>query len=127
MATTDLRLLLLASLSGGLMVGCTTAASPPQQTPTSTVAVQEARALVTPIPPPTTATPVPFTPDVTQRHSAGVPLPFAPGARNVVVTYTPAPAGGALVKSGFAMVSVGDNYFYPDEVHVTVGTTLLWT
>jgi len=23
-------------------------------------------------------------------------------------------------------VSVGDNYFYPDEVHVTVGSTVEW-
>jgi plastocyanin len=24
------------------------------------------------------------------------------------------------------MVSVGDNYFYPDELHVTPGTTIEW-
>ena len=53
-----------------------------------------------------------FTPETSPRDANGVPLPNALGARNVVVTYTPVrPGGGALIKSGNAMVSVGDNYF----------------
>ena len=81
----------------------------------------------TPSPIPPTLTPVPgFTPETTQRNSAGVPLPSAPGARSVVVTYTPVPPGGTQARSGFVTVSVGDNYFYPDELHVTTGTLVEW-
>jgi plastocyanin len=63
---------------------------------------------------------------VTQRNAAGVPLPDAPGARSVVVTYTPVPSGASQVKSGFLTVTVGDNYFYPEELRVTVGSTIEW-
>ena len=80
---------------------------------------------VTPVPP--TGTPVVgFTPEPSPRDANGIPLPNAAGARNVVVTYTPAPPAGPAPKSGTAMVSVGDNYFYPDELHVTPGTTIEW-
>jgi plastocyanin len=63
---------------------------------------------------------------VTQRNSAGVPLAAAPGARSVVVTYTPVPNAATQVRSGLVTVAVGDNYFLPDELHVTVGTTVEW-
>ena len=42
------------------------------------------------------------------------------------MTYTPVPVGGPPPKSGSAVVSVGDNYFEPDELHVTAGTTIEW-
>jgi plastocyanin len=66
-----------------------------------------------------------FTPEITQRNSAGVPLPAAPGARSVV-TYTPVSSVATQLKSGVADVGVGDNYFLPDELHVTAGTIVEW-
>ncbi len=44
----------------------------------------------------------------------------------MVVTYTPVPTGAPAVKSGLINVGVGDNYFDPDEVRVTVGSTVQW-
>jgi plastocyanin len=44
----------------------------------------------------------------------------------VVVTYTPAPAGTPQPKSRPVAVGVGDNYFYPQEVRVTIGSTVEW-
>ena len=55
-----------------------------------------------------------------------MPLPAAPGARSVVVTYTPVPSGATQPKSGVVTVSIGDNYFVPDELHVTAGTIVEW-
>ena len=76
---------------------------------------------------PSTVTPLAgFTPETTQRNSAGVPLPAAPGARSVVVTYTPVPSGATKVELTSVTVSVGDNYFYPEELHVTAGTIVEW-
>jgi plastocyanin len=110
------------------MLACATA--PPVPTPAP---AQEQRVLATATLVPTAtsipATPTPaigFTPEATQRNSAGVPLPNAPGARSVVVTYTPVADAGIQVKSGFVTVGVGDNYFLPDEVHVTTGTIVEW-
>ena len=111
----------LASATG-VMLACSAAPSAPTAVP-----VREQRVLATPTPNSPTATPViGFTPEVTQRNSAGVPLPAAPGARSVVVTYTPVADTGIQVKSGFVTVGVGDNYFLPDELHVTAGTIVEW-
>jgi plastocyanin len=121
MTTTDPRVSIALAMATGLMLGCAANIGAPPQTPAAPTAV-----LATPTVGPPTATPAPgFTPEVTQRNSAGVPLPAAPGARSVVVTYTPVP-NTIQVKSGVVTVSIGDNYFEPDEVHVTVGTTVEW-
>jgi len=126
--TNSLQLLRLGvSLSCAGMVACTTGTAGVQPSATNPARIQVTSVLPTVTPLPATATPeVGFTPESTQRNEAGVPLPFAPGARSVVVTYTPAPAGGTVIKSGYAMVSVGDNYFYPDTLTVTVGSTIEW-
>jgi plastocyanin len=111
----------------GLMFACGVYPSAPQEAPTAPVTVQGAGGIPTPSANPPTLTPGPgFTPEVTQRNSAGVPLPAAAGARNVVVTYTPIPSGASHVNSVFASVVVGDNYFSPDEVYLTVGSTVEW-
>jgi len=111
----------------GLMFACGANPSAPQEAPTGLAPVQGALAVPTSSPNPPTVTPGPgFTPEVTQRNSAGAPLPAAPGARNVVVTYTPVPSGATQVRSEFVTVSVGDNYFYPDEVRLTLGSTVEW-
>jgi plastocyanin len=111
-----------------VFLGCGVTAPVPPEVPTAPAVVQQARALPTssPIIPPT-VTPLPgFTPEATQRNDAGVPLPAAPGAHSVVVTYTPVPNGITQVKSGFVTVSVGDNYFFPTELRVTAGTIVEW-
>ena len=111
----------------GLLCACAGSPNTAPSAPTPEAVVQEAPTVPIPSSPPATTTPAPgFTPQVTERNSAGVPLPFAPGAVNVVVTYTPVPSGAALAKSGLITVSVGDNYFYPQEVRVTVGSTVEW-
>jgi plastocyanin len=108
------------------MLACTANAGVPPAASAS-VPIRATSIVSTPTPLAVTATPViGFTPETTQRNAAGVPLPFAPGSVNVVVTYTPVPAGASLIKSGYAMVSLGDNYFYPDEVRITVGSTIEW-
>jgi len=108
-------------------VACAVAPSAAAVPPTSTAQVQQARALATVTRIPPTVTPAPgFTPEISQRNSAGVPLPNAPGAVNVVVTYTPAPVGTPVARSGLVNVSVGDNYFYPQEIRITAGSTVEW-
>src|SRR5258708_10281973 len=128
MTLTNSRSVLLAvCCASGLLLACTSSAAAPT-TPATTPALAPAASIVstfTPIPP--TGIPViGFTPESSPRDANGVPLPNAAGARNVVVTYTPPPSGGPAPKSGNAIVSVGDNYFYPDELHVTPGTTIEW-
>ncbi|HEX8969488.1 MAG TPA: cupredoxin domain-containing protein [Chloroflexota bacterium] len=125
---------MFVSAATALSVACGPTASAPgtSATPTGVVQVSAAPATATAVP----ATPTPqaptampvtaFTPEASQRNTAGVPLPAAPGARSVVVTYTPAPSVGPQVKSGTVTVSVGDNYFAPDELHVTAGTIVEW-
>lgn len=125
--TTSARLLVAVVIAAVGMCACTGAPSAPLAPPTVAPQVQQARTLPTPSPIPATATPAPgFTPEVSQRNGAGVPLPRAPGAVNVVVTYTPVPSGTPLAESGLIDVSVGDNYFYPQEVRITVGSTVEW-
>ncbi len=125
-ATIRRRARLMLVLVGGFTVACT--APPPPQASTPTI-VQQAQALPTPVISPVvpTATPaVGFTPATSQRNSAGVPLPYAPNAVNVVVTYTAVPVGAAQPKSGLINVSVGDSYFDPAELHITGGATVEW-
>jgi plastocyanin len=125
--TTRPGVILALAVATSLTLGCAATPSAPPAAPTAPTAVQQARVLATPSPIIPTVTPAPgFTPEITQRNSAGVPLPSAPGARSVVVTYTPVLSGANQVKSGFFAVSVGDNYFFPDEVHVTAGTIVEW-
>jgi plastocyanin len=120
------RLVIALGLAAGIACACA-APSAVTPEPTAVTAPQQVRALPTPSAIPPTPTPaVGFTPEVSQRNSAGVPVPSAPGAVNVVVTYTPVPAGAAAPKSGLISISVGDNYFSPEEVHVTVGSTVEW-
>jgi plastocyanin len=126
MTTTKPRLLFVEGLTIGLLLACTATASAPAAPPTTTVGVEATGVVTTLTPIPATVAPAPgFTPEVSQRDTAGVPLPSAPGARSVVVTYTPVP-GGVQVKSGVVTVSIGDNYFDPDELHVTVASTVEW-
>ena len=127
-ATTDSRAAFLLAIATGLLVGCAASpTAPPTAAPTATTQVQQAPAPSTPTAiPPTAAPVVGFTPETTQKNSAGVPLPAAPGAVNIVVTYTPIPSGTPPPKSGLISVSVGDNYFDPVEVRITVGSTLEW-
>jgi plastocyanin len=125
-ATTNPRLPIVFMLVGGLAFACMPPPAALPAAPTATALIQESRVLtLTSVP--STIAPLPgFTPEVTQRDSAGVPLPAAPGAVNVVVTYTPVPTGAPAPKSGLIPVSVGDNYFYPEEVHMTAGSTVEW-
>jgi plastocyanin len=126
-ATTNKRLALAIGLISAVISACAVASNAPTPQPTVTALVRDAPALPSATPIPATATPlIGFTPQTSQRNSSGIPLPYAPNAVNVVVTYTPAPAGTPLPKSGLASVSVGDNYFYPQEVRVTVGSTVEW-
>ena len=117
---------IVVGVASGLMFACAASPNVPPGVPAAPT-FQEARALPTPGPNPPTLTPGPgFTPEITQRNSAGVPLPAAPGARSIVVTYTPVPSVATQLKSGVVTVSIGDNYFVPDELHVTADTTVEW-
>src|SRR5881275_999017 len=79
MATTRPRVAIAAGVASGLMFGCAASPSAPPGVPAAPT-VQGARALPTPSPNPSTVAPGPgFTPEVTQRNSAGVPLAAAPG------------------------------------------------
>ena len=118
--------MIAVGVASGLLCACAATPNAPPGVPAAPT-IQEARALPTPGLNPPTLTPGPgFTPEVTQRNSAGVPLPAAPGARSVVVTYTPVPSTRTQPKSGVVTVSIGDNYFVPDELHVTAGTIVEW-
>ena len=126
-ATTNRQVAFVLGIASGLFFACTASPSALPSLPTATTQVQLAPAPSTPTAiPPTSAPVIGFTPEVSQKNSAGVPLPAAPGAVNIVVTYTPVPSGTPLAKSGLISVSLGDNYFYPDEVRVTVGSTIEW-
>jgi plastocyanin len=127
MTTSRLPIVTVPVVASWLLVACAgnVGTRPEAATATPTVAVAE-RSVPPTVVQPTAALPG-FTPQASQRNAAGIPLPYAPGAVNIIVTYTPAPAGGTLVKSGFTVVTVGDNYFYPEDLTVTSGTTVEWS
>jgi plastocyanin len=124
--TINTTLTIAAGIACGLLFGCSANPGTVPEAPATPLAAR-VTPLTIPATNPPTSTPAPgFTPEVTQRNAAGVPLPDAPGARNVVVTYTPVAPGASQLKSGFQSVSVGDNYFYPEELRITVGSTIEW-
>ena len=92
------RFTLAIALGSFVLQACAAAPNTPTTQPTATPIALEARTIATSTPVPPASTPlVGFTPQTTQRNSSGVPLPYAP-----------------------------NNYFFPQETRVTVGSTVEW-